>query len=267
MTKEDGESSVKKKPGNLNKEGVLMKRLFGVLTLLSICGICLNAAALPLPNLATATYPLRGESDLFREGRDSYVDWIVSTTDLATSIPDGQFVFATNFNTAAPHGDITAYRNSMYYYYYQVENTSGNFGTSFSLKLEPSTVVTIGYMLDVDLDDGLDITHLDTDTGLAGENDNGSSPIVDFGSASFDPNPPQPNGSFNFAGGLASGSESTVFFVTCVQPPEYFIAELLTGPQGPEGLVPIPLNPIPEPMTMFLFSSALGVLAYLRRRK
>lgn len=224
--------------------------------------------ALPLPDLSTATYPLRGESDLVRGARDSYVDWIVSTTDLATSVSSSQFRFALNLETGTDQGDHTTYANdSVWFYYYQIENTSGNFGTSFSLKLNPATVLTAGYILDVDLDTDLDITHLDTDTGLAGENESAGASLVNFDSATFDPNPPQPNASLNFVPGLSSGDESTVFFVTCTQPPEYLISELLTGPLGPEGSVPIPLNPIPEPVSMVLLGSGILGMYMNRKRK
>ncbi len=247
-----------------------MKQLItAVQTIIVLFSISLSYA-LPLPNLDTATYPLRGESDLERVNgvlRTSYVDWIVSNTDLATGISSSQFRFAFDLNAGTAKGDYATYANdSVWYYYYQIENTSGNFGTSFSLKLEPSTVLTAGYILDVDLDTDLDITHLDSDPGLAGENESGGGSVVNFTGATYDSSPPQPNASLNFTPGLASGSESTVFFVTCFQPPEYFIAELLTGPLGPEGFVPIPLNPVPEPMSMALVASGIAGI-YLKKRK
>lgn len=247
-------------------------------TVLTLCALAFLTSAtgvfaLGLPNLDTATYPLRGESELSRMNDDqiirySYVDWIVSTTSLTTNIDESQFVFATNLSTGMDQGDHATYADaSVWYYYYQVENASGNFATSFSLKVDPNTVATIGYILDVDLDMDLDITHIETDTNidLTGENEPTSQTVVNFTSASFDPSLPTPNGSFNFAGGMSSNMESTVFFISCFAPPRYEISELLPGAQGPEGFVPIPTNPIPEPLTIGMIVSGICGLIIRKR--
>lgn len=240
-----------------------------------VVGIVLScstvAVALPLPNLATASYPLRGESDLNRMGRNSSIDWIVSTTDLVSSAKQSDFRFAFNFSTAAPQGDYATYSgSSSWYYYFQIENWSGNFATSFSLSLDPSVVLTAGYVLGVDLDTDLSLSHLDTDPGLAGEYELPGAQLVDFTSASFDPNPPSPNASLNFALGFGSGKESTLFFISSYTPPQYLISELLTGPQGPEGYVPVPRRfestVIPEPLTLIMLAVSCGVSFLIRRR-
>lgn len=249
-----------------------MKRFIGssVLGLVLLSGM---AYGLALPNLGTATYPLRGESDLYRDGRTSRVDWVVSRTPLTTGASQSDFNFAYNFNTGTFQGDYTTYAdNSSWYYYYQIENTSGNFATSFALKLEPNSVITAGFILNVDLDTDLDISHLDTDVGLAGELESGTAGTpVNFTSASFDSNPPVPNISLNFAFGFKSGFESTVFFITSDSPPEYLIAELLPGAQGPEGMLPVPMQfhdfTIPEPTSMILIGISAVMLGFRKKRK
>ncbi len=226
-----------------------------------------NVMALPdaqLPNLNTTPYPILGESDLTGPAGTVHVDWIVSNTDLATGINSGSFMFATNLNTLADQGDYAAYTGSDYFYYFQIENTILNSGTGFSLDLDPDTVVTMGYMLGVDLDNGLDVLH-----DIAGEQE-ASMGITDFVSAVFDPNPPTPNGGLNFTlpPGLVQNYESTTFFVTCTHAARYADAELLIGPHGPTGYIPIPDNMVivPEPMTLMLLGSSLGMFFLKRKR-
>lgn len=244
-----------------------MKKLLGTCIIGVLMASGMAYGLNPLPDLDTAVYPLRGESNLLREGRASTVDWIVSNTALTSNISQASFVFAYDFSSGGTKGDYTAYaEESTWYYYYQVENTSGNFGTSFSLHLDPDLIVSAGFILSVDLDTGLDISHLDTDPGLAGEFEPAPSAPVNFVSASFDPYPPTPNASLNFFPGLASGRESTVFFLTSNAPPEYFIAELLCGPQGPEGLLPIPMV-IPEPASILLLGGASIIALRLRKNR
>ncbi len=254
-----------------------MKRLVGFCMIGLLLGTG-TAYSLDLPDLDTATFPLRGESDLNRDGRTAAVDWIVSKSSLTSQISESSFKFAfdlvesQNQGAIVTKGDYVAYsEESTWYYYYQVENYSGNFGTSFSLKLDPSLVISAGYILNVDLDTDLDLTHLDTDDGLAGEREPAGTSIVNFTSASFDSDPPTPNVSLNFFPGLSSGYESAVFFITSNSPPEYLIAELLSGPAGPLGELPIPTFPdppmIPEPASLLLLGGASVVALRLKKNR
>ncbi len=248
-----------------------MKKLLFLYSIIAVlCISCESKALSVLPDLATASFPLRGESDLERSGRVCHVDWIISTYDLVSSTKQSDFKFAYNFATFADQGNYTDYAGSTWFYYFQIENCSGNFATSFSVELRSEVVLTAGYVLDVDLDTDLSLSHLSTDAGLSGEYDDTSAQLENFTSASFDPNPPTPNASLNFDFGFSPGKESTLFFLTSHTPPEYLLAELLAGPQGPLGYLPVPsyappIIIIPEPTTWLLLLSSVGVLFYLKR--
>jgi hypothetical protein len=58
--------------------------------------------------------------------------------------------------------------------------------------------------------------------------------------------------------------QSTVLFVSCNEPPIFKFSTMQNG-ESFNGLLPVPKNPVPEPMSMILIAtSALGL--YIRKR-
>jgi len=76
-----------------------------------------------------------------------------------------------------------------------------------------------------------------------------------------------PNVSYDFdapTNDLTLDEFSTVLFVTCLHPPVFKFSSMQNG-ESFNGELPVPMNPIPEPMSMLLIaSSAIGL--YIRKR-
>ncbi len=233
-----------------------MKKMIITIYVIQLIFSTSHLYASQLPVLDNASYPLRGESDLEENGLTSTIDWIVSNTALTSNIDQNDFVFAYDFSTAYPAttGDYNAYQNeSSWYYYFQIENTSGRFLVALSMDIYPDAIISAGFILNADLDTDLNITHSNTDPGLSDEIEIPNAPLTNFSIATYDPHPPVPNLAFNVFPALPNNYESTIFFISGTGSPEYYMAKLLGGPQGPIGLLPVPVNSVPEPISLIMF--------------
>ncbi|MCB1194978.1 PEP-CTERM sorting domain-containing protein [bacterium] len=196
-------------------------------------------------------------------GQTVYVDYIVSTHDLAAAIPAASFVFSDL--ASAPgffKGDHAAYSGDMYYYYYQIERPTATPASSISalsLSLNPATVHTAGYIIGYDLDDA-PFSHSTGDTNEE------VSTIQDPSDAEFDDLSSPAGQTWAFSPKLTVGKESTVLFVSCMHPPEFFPASILDSGGFWEGSLPIPLMVVPEPASILLIGmSIVGVVLKKKR--
>lgn len=188
-------------------------------------------------------------------GTTNYVDWIW-TNDGPIVPSSGAFTFA--------HGDAATYDSgSSYYYYYQVEAVNNVDIVAFSLNVNPNTVLTAGFISGVNLDDPLTFNH----NGVAGDNEAAVIGPVDPTGVTFNSGGLAPNVSFDFdspTNDLNLNEYSTVLFITCLQPPVMKFSSMQNGDTF-VGSLPVPQNPIPEPMTMLLTAiSAIGL--YIKKR-
>jgi hypothetical protein len=185
----------------------------------------------------------------------NYVDWIY-TSDGAIVAPSAAFTYA--------HGDATAYTASTWYYYYQVENVQDVSIFAFSLNVNPNTILSAGFISGADLD-AAPFSH----TGVVGDVE--AAPWVagptDPSGAVFNPGGIAPNVSYDFdspSNDLTLDEFSTVLFVSCLHPPVFKFSTMQNG-ESFNGALPVPMDPIPEPMSMLLIaSSAIGL--YIRKR-
>ncbi len=208
---------------------------------------------------------LEGEAEFISRFSGSiYVDYIVSDADLGIGIPDVSFIFSTVNGSSPPFkGDKSGYDASTYFYYYQLENYSGTSLTTIkqlTLNIfDPLTVVSAGFITDTDLDDIATFDH-----NIVGDHEDDVA-VRDSDSSDFDELSIPRNQTWAFEPTeLAIGAESAVFFVTCLHPPVFAPAFALNGSIF-EGELPIPMRPIPEPLSMVLISGSLIGL-YIRKR-
>lgn len=218
-------------------------------------------AGLVLACATTANAVLvKGEAEFkgVSTGLMNYVDYIYTDEGPILTTSGATFNFV--------HGNATTYDvDSSWHYYYQVENFLDVQIVAFSLNVDPNTILSAGWITGVDLDDVTTFDH----NGVAGDHE-----------AAWVAGPTDPKSAVFSAGGLApnvsydfdktSGFEltmnefSTVLFVSCDQPPIFKFSAMQNG-ESFNGKLPVPQNPVPEPMSMILIAaSALGL--YIRKR-
>ena len=247
-------------------KGASMKRSFLCIVCLLATNVCFASQLPSIPDPFTGT--LKGESELYRSVNDEsiYIDWMVSTQDLAANITDDKFVFSVLTNDAPnTQGNKAAYNASTYYYYYQLENDNvDNYDliNSLSLDLDPEVVVSAGYIIDVDLDTDLLEAH-----NLVDEEENNTDGEVAPDQSNFTPVGSTPYQNWQWDLGLTYGAESTVLFLSCYMPPEYSPSSGLSGAFSYNGYLPVPhLDTIPEPASMILLGAGLLSLLYKKKR-
>ncbi|MEW6536588.1 MAG: PEP-CTERM sorting domain-containing protein [Candidatus Auribacterota bacterium] len=229
-----------------------MKRL-GILTLAGLILACaVNGSAITVKDEAA----FLGVST----GKTNYVDYIYTN--------DGPILTTSGATFNFVHGDAAAYdTDSTWYYYYQVENLFDVDIVAFSLNVNPHTVMSAGWITGVDLDDSLTFNH----NGVAGDHE--TAWVVNAGdpsSAVFNPSGIAPNVSYDFdspTNDLYMNEQSTVLFLSCVEPPVFKFSSMQNG-ESFNGLLPvpqIPQNQIPEPMTLILISSGIASLIVRKR--
>ncbi len=249
-----------------------MKQISILTILLSLFLIAGNAIALPdaqLPNLATATYPIHGESDAWFTLDPSpsipRIDWIVSQTAIIDATDASyNFVYST--------GNSTDYNGSLFFFYYQLENVhpTRDLGR-FTIDLQDSLVVlTAGYITDIG-GNGISIDNAPFNHLVAGETVEANGAFVVPSSQQFTPVGDR-SVAWNFDPKMDQNESTTVLFLTCMAPPAYTEASTINGGQVWAGKVPAPTDPdfddvIPEPMSMILLGSAVCGLVLRKRNK
>ena len=188
------------------------------------------------------------------------VDYIVSDTDLASGIPESSFVFSTIQGSAPPYkGDKTTYDDSVYFYYYQLENFSPESLSTIkqlTLNIFADCVCSSGFIIGADLDDISTFDH-----NIAGEHENVVT-VRDPDTADFDDISYPNNQTWAFSPTeLAIGGESSVLFLTSMLPPGISPAYALDGTPY-AGELPVP---VPEPFSIILIGS--GILGLYIRKK
>ncbi|MEW6536589.1 MAG: PEP-CTERM sorting domain-containing protein [Candidatus Auribacterota bacterium] len=226
-----------------------MKKM-GILALASLIMACAtNGSAITV----------KGEADFLgvSTGLHNYVDYMYTSDGPVLTTSQATFNFV--------HGNANGYDvASTWHYYYQVENLLDVDIVAFSLNVDPNTIVSAGWITGVDLDDALTFNH----NGVAGDHE--AAWVVNAGdpsSAVFNPSGIAPNVSYDFdspTNDLYMNEQSTVLFVSCNEPPIFKFSTMQNG-ESFNGLLPVPKNPVPEPMSMILIAtSALGL--YIRKR-
>ncbi len=188
-------------------------------------------------------------------GLKNYVDWIVTNDGPIVTTAQETFVFV--------HGNANLYdTGSIYYYYYQFENYHNDNIVAFSLNVNPNTVLTAGYMVGVDLD-AAPFSH-----AVVGDHEAAWNPIVDPASAVFNPGGIAPNVSYNYdppGNCLCMNDTSTVMFISCLEPPVFKFSTAQNG-ESWNGQLPVPKDPIPEPMSFFILLIGLAGLVLKKIR-
>ncbi len=265
----------------LKEEDITMKKTIWCMTLLICFGVLTQTAfALPLPDL-TSPCPIKGESEFIKgggtTGLTTYVDWMVCNGDMTTHIDNSKFVFSEIEGSPGTYrGSITGYRNSTYYYYYQIENPLPGINTTtlstLSLDIDPMLIVSAGYILGADID--IDLTNPSTSAvelhNITGEYEASGASLVVPSTSSFDDTSVPQNQTWSFSPEIPLGDESVILFLTCYYPPMYSQATILNGAIGYDGQLPIPTTDfpiIPEPTSLFLLLSAIGTIFFIRKRQ
>lgn len=197
----------------------------------------------------------------FSTGKSTYVDYYV--TDEGPVITPGSYTF--NFI----HGDATAYTDdSIWYYYYQIENPEDVSIVAFSLNIFPVTVLSAGWI------DGVDLDAAPFNHTVAMEHELSGSPAVSGptspADASFNPGGIAPNVSYDFdspTNNLTKNEFSTVLFISCKFDPTFKFSTMQNG-ETFNGSLPVPTSPlsIPEPMSMILFGGSIVGLVIKKRK-
>ena len=261
-------------------EDIIMKKSIWYMTLLICLGVIPQATfGLDLPAL-TSPCPIKGESEFIKgddSGRISYVDWMVCKGDMTTHIDNSRFVFSEIEGSPSTYrGTISSYRQSTYFYYYQIENplpaTNTTSLRALTLDIDSMLVVTAGYILGADID--IDLTDPFTNAvelhNIAGEYETSGSSLVTPDSSSFDDMSIPQNQSWSFSPEIPLGDESIILFFTSYYPPMYSQATILNGSIGYDGKLPVPSldSPmIPEPTSLFLLLSAISTIFFIRRKR
>lgn len=173
------------------------------------------------------------------------VDYMV--TDLA--LP-GTLLFPGHFNFSK--GNDVAYDSSKYYFYYQLDNTSGTIiSGGLALNIFQGTIVTAGFVSMADVFAQVSPTGpIDPSGSVVKESDS------------------VPNVTWTFpTDELAIGSFSSVLFLTTNDDIGENFCAALGGYPFFEGKLPVPApsENIPEPLTMLMLGfSVLGI--YIRKR-
>ena len=239
----------------------------------SVCAI-----ALLLAGNVFAMKVLEGEATLpgifggNPSGEDIYVDFIVSQT-IGMSSGDLSGGAALTFLPLNPgpgvKGDATAYANSTYFYYYQLENNSTDNPlkvlSQMSLALDSGVVLTAGFISGADIDSGL-FNH-----NIVGDHE-------DAGASLFDPDVTPGQSEFQlgaidqavweFNPSIPVGDESSVLFITSDFPWVFNSVGVLDSGTTYNGLLPVPSfdSTIPEPFSILLLSGSLIGLVIKKRK-
>ncbi len=170
------------------------------------------------------------------------VDYMV--TDLAYPATS---LFPSAFNFSK--GNSTAYDSSKYYFYYQLDNTSGTAINGLALNIFPGTIVSAGFVSMADMfNHATMVGPIDPTGSVVKEGD--STPHVAW---TFPP--------------LAIGSFSSVLFLTTNDDIGENDCAALGGYPFFAGMLPVPVpsENIPEPMSMLMLGfSVLGI--YIRKK-
>ncbi|MDX9703015.1 MAG: PEP-CTERM sorting domain-containing protein [Candidatus Auribacterota bacterium] len=257
-----------------------MKQISILTILLSLFLIAGNAIALPeagKPDFSTidwgVTSIVKYESDLFNTldaGSVPRVDWIVSNYAIIDA-NDPNYIF--NFEPTL--GGATEYNDSVFYFYYQVENFHSSKNVErFSIDLQDSLVVMTVSYLTTAIGGGVDIDNApfnhNVDYAVNPEASNALKlPSAQIFTASGDRKVV-----WEFEGAnneITTNTSSTIVIVTCQFEPEYTLGQGMNGGSW-GGFVPAPTDPdfddvIPEPMSMILLGSAVCGLVLRKRNK
>lgn len=241
--------------------------VLGALILMSVS----QAYALPvLPDLYTAHLPVAGESDFVRSGDTAHVDWIVMKKDQLPDLSAYSFVFASNA------GDLASFNDSEYFYFYQISNTTDDVIEVLQLNISPSSIETVGFIMNLDLDLSPFFHDVAYFGNLAGESESATlgpiNPGIPAGTqngARFVPTGGNPYVSWMFEtpSYLAPNQESTILFLTSNYAPHYNPGIMGAGWPALNGILPTPPFPsqIPEPVSMGLIGlSILGL--FIKKR-
>ncbi|MEW6534650.1 MAG: PEP-CTERM sorting domain-containing protein [Candidatus Auribacterota bacterium] len=218
------------------------------------------ASGLVLLSLSSAqALTVKGETAFagVSTGTTNYVDYIYTDEGPILETTDATFNFVKG--TAAEYDT-----GSAWHYYYQVENHHLVDIVAFSLNVFPGTVLTAGWIAAVNIDDAATFDH----NGVAGDHEAAwvAGP-TDPSDVLFNPSGIAPNISYDFdtpTNNLTVNEYSTVLFISCDQPAGFKFSTMQNG-ESYNGLLPVPRNPVPEPISMVLLaSSVLGI--FLRKR-
>lgn len=206
---------------------------------------------------------IKGQATYFGIGKgySAYVDYMYTDEGPILTTADATFNFI--------HGDANAYDlGSTYHYYYQVENIHDINIVAFSMNINPSAILSAGWIHNVDLDDVATFNH----NGIPGDVEvswlNGPTDPAD---ASFNSSGVAPNLSFDFDRdqncSLDNREFSTVLFISALTPPTSKFSSMQNG-EVFVGSLPTPIIPpssIPEPLTLIL-TACSAIALYLRKR-
>lgn len=187
----------------------------------------------------------------FSTGLTVYVDYMV--TDEGSPLSPGgtaDFEFV--------YGDENAYSDSSWYYFYQFENPIDVNIHAFSLNVYPDSVLSAGWISDVDLDE-MPFNH----TGVAGDHES-TSVTVNPDNATFSPGGLLPNLSFDFDTSINLSQHSTVLFLTSLTPPGSKFSTAQNGDSF-NGQLPVPIQSqpiIPEPLSVLLLAAGISALLF-----
>ncbi len=212
----------------------MKKVMLFLMGILLVCSVSANATVITAGQ-STLTRTLGGSVE------SCAVDFMVTDTAMVgNSFIPSAFSFSK--------GDHAAYSSSKYFFYYQLDNTSGTPIDALALNIFPGTIVTAGFVAMSDLFNHTMTGPIDPDGSVVKEGD--SVPNVTW---TFPP--------------LDIGSFSSVLFLTTNEGVSENDCAALGGYPFFGGVLPVPgpSENIPEPLSMVMLGfSVLGM--YIRRK-